>query len=116
MEGELAVGEPLPKRVLESYLDGGLLVQLQTLGGQRDENVRSLGRRGRRIETVDEFVLNDTSHMISLHGTYDYYASRYAIHNKYYIIVAVPYRNQRLFRRVSQSHRCLRSAVSLNFR
>ena len=66
MEGELAVGEPLPKRVLEGHFDGGLLVQLQTLGGQCDEDVRSLGRRGRRIETVDEFVLNAMSHMVSL--------------------------------------------------
>ena len=54
MEGELAIGEPLPERVLESYLDGGLLVQLQTLGGQCDEDVRSLGRKGRK---VDKFVL-----------------------------------------------------------
>ena len=33
VERELAIGESLPERVLESYLDGGLLVQLQTLGG-----------------------------------------------------------------------------------
>ena len=64
MEGELAVGESLAERVLESYLDGGLLVQLQTLGGECDEDVRSLGRRGSK---VDKFVLNDKSHMTWLH-------------------------------------------------
>ena len=69
MEGELAIGESLAERVLESYLDGGLLVQLQTLGGQCDEDVRSLGRRGERIEKVDKLVLNDKSHVVSLHGT-----------------------------------------------
>ena len=37
MEGELAIGESLAERVPESYLDGGLLIQLQTLGGQCDE-------------------------------------------------------------------------------
>ena len=63
MEGELAIGEPLPKRVLESYLDGGFLVQLQTLGGQCDEDVRSLEKRG-RIKKVDKFVLNDKSHRV----------------------------------------------------
>ena len=63
MEGELAIGEPLPERVLESYLDGSLLVQLQTLGGQCDKDVRSLGRRGRK---VDKFVLMTIkSHMIT---------------------------------------------------
>ena len=42
MERELAISESLPERVLESYLDGGFLIQLQTLGGQCDEDVRSL--------------------------------------------------------------------------
>ena len=64
MERELAVGEPLAEGVLESYLDGGLLIQFQTLGGECDENVRSLGRRGSK---VDKFVLNDKSHMTWLH-------------------------------------------------
>ena len=39
------------------------LVQLQTLGGECDEDVRSLGRRGRK---VDKFVLMTIkSHMIT---------------------------------------------------
>ena len=45
MEGECAIGESLAKRVLEGYLDCGLLIQLQTLGRQCDEDVRSLGMR-----------------------------------------------------------------------
>ena len=64
MEGELAISESLPERVLERYLDGGFLMQLQTLGGQCDEDVRSLGRRGRRIKKVDKFVLNDMGHRV----------------------------------------------------
>ena len=47
MEGECAIGESLPKRVLEGYLDCRLLVQLQTFGRQRDEDVRSLAMRER---------------------------------------------------------------------
>ena len=53
MERELAVGESLAKRVLEGYPDCCLLVQLQTLGRQRDEDVRSLGMREGRIKKVD---------------------------------------------------------------
>ena len=42
MEVELPICEPLAQRILEGHFDGSLLVQPQTLRGNRDDDVGSL--------------------------------------------------------------------------